>query len=100
MVQCWCGQTAVVRTSWTNQNPGRRFYGCCDFIDWYDPPMCARSVSIIPSLLRARNAIQATLDDTRREAAKMKKYLILSWMQSMVFAYLNPSEWNFKVLLT
>ncbi|PWA95313.1 zinc finger, GRF-type [Artemisia annua] len=78
MVQCWCGQTAVVRTSWTNRNPGRRFYGCCDFIDWYDPPMCARSVSIIPGLLRARNAIQATLDDTRREAAKMKKYLILS----------------------
>lgn len=33
MVQCWCGKTAVIRTSWINRNPGCRFYGCCDFID-------------------------------------------------------------------
>ena len=85
MVQCWCGQTALIHTSWNNRNLGRRFYGYCDFIDWYDPPMCARSVSIIPGLLRARNAIQATLDDTRREAAKMKKYLILSWILFLLF---------------
>ncbi|GJX81898.1 zinc finger, GRF-type containing protein [Tanacetum coccineum] len=28
MVCCACGLEAVIRTSWTNQNPGRRFYGC------------------------------------------------------------------------
>ncbi|GJS79517.1 zinc finger, GRF-type containing protein [Tanacetum coccineum] len=28
MVHCACGLEAVMRTSWTNRNPGRRFYGC------------------------------------------------------------------------
>ncbi|GJY89044.1 retrovirus-related pol polyprotein from transposon TNT 1-94 [Tanacetum coccineum] len=28
MVRCACGLEAVIRTSWTNRNPGRRFYGC------------------------------------------------------------------------
>ncbi|GJS46013.1 hypothetical protein Tco_0596134, partial [Tanacetum coccineum] len=27
MVRCSCGLKAVIRTSWTNRNPGRRFYG-------------------------------------------------------------------------
>ncbi|GJX91111.1 hypothetical protein Tco_0344437, partial [Tanacetum coccineum] len=26
--RCACGLEAVIRTSWTNRNPGRRFYGC------------------------------------------------------------------------
>nr|GEU76540.1 putative nucleotidyltransferase, ribonuclease H [Tanacetum cinerariifolium] len=40
---------------------GRRFYDCptlsptcVNFLRWYDPPMCQRSVQIIPGLLRAR----------------------------------------------
>jgi hypothetical protein len=28
MVYCWCGKEAMMRTSWTSRNPGRRFY-CC-----------------------------------------------------------------------
>ncbi|GJV90712.1 hypothetical protein Tco_1538525 [Tanacetum coccineum] len=28
MVRCACGLEAVIRTSWTNRNPGLRFYGC------------------------------------------------------------------------
>ncbi|GKA78762.1 hypothetical protein Tco_0785299 [Tanacetum coccineum] len=28
MVRCACGLEAVIRTSWINWNPGRRFYGC------------------------------------------------------------------------
>nr|GEV15174.1 zinc finger, GRF-type [Tanacetum cinerariifolium] len=28
MIRCACGLKAVIRTSWTNRNPGRRFYGC------------------------------------------------------------------------
>ncbi|GKD17406.1 zinc finger, GRF-type containing protein, partial [Tanacetum coccineum] len=27
-VRCACGLEAVIRTSWTNQNPGRSFYSC------------------------------------------------------------------------
>ncbi|KAL8217858.1 hypothetical protein R6Q57_021231 [Mikania cordata] len=28
MTMCYCGRLATVRTSWTDQNPGRRFYSC------------------------------------------------------------------------
>ncbi|KAG8379460.1 hypothetical protein BUALT_Bualt07G0090800 [Buddleja alternifolia] len=56
---CRHPKTARVRTSWTNDNPGRRFKCCadgkCDFFTWFDPPMCARSKLIIPGLLRRLN---------------------------------------------
>ncbi|GKD34909.1 zinc finger, GRF-type containing protein [Tanacetum coccineum] len=63
--RCTCGLEAVIRTSWTNRNPGRRFYGCptlsptcVNFLGWYDPPMCQRSVQIIPGLWRSRNKLE------------------------------------------
>ncbi|XP_057801455.1 uncharacterized protein LOC131016752 [Salvia miltiorrhiza] len=41
-------------TSWTDDNPGRRFYGCrnwrmknCGFFVWYDEPMCERAREVI-----------------------------------------------------
>ncbi|GJS17103.1 zinc finger, GRF-type containing protein [Tanacetum coccineum] len=50
MVRYACGLEAVIRTSWTNRNSGRRFYGCptlsptyVNFLRWYDPPMCQRT---------------------------------------------------------
>ncbi|GKE51846.1 hypothetical protein Tco_1487002 [Tanacetum coccineum] len=42
--RCACGLEVVIRTSWTNRNPGRRFYGC--------PTL------IIPGLLRSRNELE------------------------------------------
>ncbi|GJV29259.1 hypothetical protein Tco_1385707 [Tanacetum coccineum] len=69
--------TAVIRTSWTNRNPGRRFYGCptlsptcVNFLRWYDPPMCQRSVQIIPGLLRSRKELEeiiAMVEEKRRK---------------------------------
>nr|KAJ0224307.1 hypothetical protein LSAT_V11C100044930 [Lactuca sativa] len=65
---CFYGNVAVVRTSWTSQNPGRRFYACLKmvsklilgsrygFLGWVDPPMCQRSTVIIPGLLRTMNS--------------------------------------------
>ncbi|GJY37017.1 zinc finger, GRF-type containing protein [Tanacetum coccineum] len=76
MVRCECGLEAVIRTSQTNRNPGRRFYGCptlsptcVNFLRWYDPPMCQRSVQIIPGLLRSRNELEeilAMVEEKRR----------------------------------
>ncbi|KAF5777957.1 putative transcription factor GRF family [Helianthus annuus] len=28
MKRCSCGRIATIRTSWTDDNPGRRFYSC------------------------------------------------------------------------
>nr|GMD37749.1 zinc finger, GRF-type [Ipomoea batatas] len=66
--ECECGRQLVIRTSWTDRNPGRRFWHCsesavssvfgmkgCGFFDWADPPMCPRAISIIPGLLRRIN---------------------------------------------
>ncbi|CAI0429660.1 unnamed protein product [Linum tenue] len=44
---CRCVVPAVLRTSWTDANPGRRFFGCanyrgvnaCNYFRWIDPPL-------------------------------------------------------------
>ncbi|PWA48507.1 zinc finger, GRF-type [Artemisia annua] len=91
MVFCHCGKRAVVRTSWTPTNPGRRFYACpdrnsdCRFIDFMDPPMCQRSVQIIPGLLRNINNLQANLSQVQDDHARVKKYLIRTWIEICLF---------------
>ncbi|GJV47462.1 zinc finger, GRF-type containing protein [Tanacetum coccineum] len=89
MVRCACGLEAVIRTSWTNRNPGRRFYGCptlsptcVNFLRWYDPPMCQRSVQIILGLLRSRNELEEILAMVEEKRRKLLKFLIISWICS------------------
>ncbi|KAL8237482.1 hypothetical protein R6Q59_018563 [Mikania micrantha] len=86
MVFCWFGKQAMLTTSWTSRNPGRRFYGCpekgsnCKFVGWHDPEMCQRSLEIISGLLRSkneleieRNKLQAKVRATEEGARQMKK---------------------------
>uniref|UniRef100_A0A5B7BJA2 Putative cyanogenic beta-glucosidase-like n=1 Tax=Davidia involucrata TaxID=16924 RepID=A0A5B7BJA2_DAVIN len=48
--QCYCGLRAPLKTSYTLDNSGRRFFGCsnyntgmkCQSFTWFDPPPCAR----------------------------------------------------------
>ncbi|KAL2463944.1 GRF-type domain-containing protein [Forsythia ovata] len=52
-----------MRTSWTENNPSRRFRGCrfygrldaCDYFSWVDPPPHLRYKNIINGLLRKAN---------------------------------------------
>ncbi|GJX43813.1 zinc finger, GRF-type containing protein [Tanacetum coccineum] len=88
MVRCACGLEVVIRTSWTNRNLGRRFYGCptlsltcVNFLRWYDPPMCQRSVQIIPGLLRSRNELKEIVAMVEEKRCKLLKFLITSWTQ-------------------
>ncbi|PWA43607.1 zinc finger, GRF-type [Artemisia annua] len=82
MVVCACGRTAIIRTSWSNYNPGRRFYSCpitgsdCPFIDWFDPPMCQRAVAIIPGLLRGRNNLEHQLREMEQERARIRRRMM------------------------
>ncbi|GJS87658.1 hypothetical protein Tco_0770294 [Tanacetum coccineum] len=85
--RCACGLEAMIMTSWTNQNPGRRFYGfptlsltCVNFLRWYDPPMCQRSVQIIPGLLRSRNKLEEILAMVEEKRRKLLKFLIIGWV--------------------
>ncbi|KAG8373237.1 hypothetical protein BUALT_Bualt11G0002800 [Buddleja alternifolia] len=36
-ITCYCGLRAQIRTSWTNENPGRRFHACADVVSSGDP---------------------------------------------------------------
>lgn len=55
---CTCGVELPLKTSWTLNNPGRRFRACpsygtpayCGAFQWWDPEMCSRSKQIIPGL--------------------------------------------------
>ncbi|GER40470.1 GRF zinc finger containing protein [Striga asiatica] len=78
---CYCGERSVIRTSWTSENPGRRFRSCieyegegnpeCDFFSWVDPPMCRRSTEIIPGLLRKSNVLRAENEELREENIRL-----------------------------
>ncbi|KAL2472505.1 GRF-type domain-containing protein [Abeliophyllum distichum] len=60
---CLCGHISATRTSWTENNTGRRFRGCrfygradaCDYFSWVDPPLHPRYKNIINGLLRKAN---------------------------------------------
>ena len=89
-MSCFCGNPAVVRTSWTNINPGRRFQACsqvpgCGFFVWVDPPMCARAIAISPGLLRTRNELQQALAGMVAENRRLKICLIGSWIFFILF---------------
>ncbi|MFS8018692.1 putative transcription factor GRF family [Helianthus anomalus] len=86
MVLCDCGKEALILTSWTDRNPGRRFYGCpdqgstCRFIGWVDQSNCHSCVKIIPGLLRNRNMLEEKVKELKSETMKLKKILFLSWV--------------------
>ncbi|KAK4432748.1 hypothetical protein Salat_1037000 [Sesamum alatum] len=83
-VDCYCGRRAVVRTSWTEVNPGRRFNACrdynrggCGFFDWEDPPMCRRARAIIPRLLRKKNEMEQEIMKLKCSKKKLWKVILL-----------------------
>ncbi|TYI39424.1 hypothetical protein ES332_A02G097500v1 [Gossypium tomentosum] len=56
-VKCHCNKLAPRDTSWSDLNPGRRFYGCsdfrdggCDFFKWYDGKKCDREIELLRQL--------------------------------------------------
>ena len=77
-----CGAPTTITRSWTPINLGRHFFMCpnCGFDDWMDPPMCPRSVAIIPVLLRRINNIEETYRLNARKARRVMMLLCLSWV--------------------
>ncbi|CAA0810360.1 zinc knuckle (CCHC-type) family protein [Striga hermonthica] len=78
--ECDCRKPCVVRTSWTYENPGRRFYSCnykkgggCNFFCWVDGPMCTRSRQLIPGLLCKSNELHQILQEIQEENDKLKE---------------------------
>ncbi|KAL4355332.1 hypothetical protein GQ457_06G016900 [Hibiscus cannabinus] len=64
---CNCGARSTLTTGRTDENPGRRFWGCenyekslraCKIFVWYDPPVQNQSRSVIVGLLRKVSAME------------------------------------------
>ncbi|CAN0853368.1 hypothetical protein LINGRAHAP2_LOCUS5610 [Linum grandiflorum] len=67
--RCWYGGNMVLLTSWTEKNPGRRFWKCESqnktntrefrhYFEWHDPPIEERSKLVINGLLRRLSKIE------------------------------------------
>ncbi|KAG4215917.1 hypothetical protein ERO13_A01G209050v2 [Gossypium hirsutum] len=83
---CYCGNIANLRTSWSNDNPGRRFFGCkkyvigyqnaCHFFTWFDPPVTRSRIVVLGVLKKVR-----TMEDARRNERKI-------WLMVLLFVIL------------
>ncbi|XP_020082379.1 uncharacterized protein LOC109705975 [Ananas comosus] len=77
---CHCGLPYTIKTSWTQNNPGRRFYGCpryrmqesnaCNYFGWYDPQFTSQSISMVNGLLESNNKLR----EEAAVAAKRKRW--------------------------
>ncbi|WCJ18266.1 hypothetical protein M5689_000634 [Euphorbia peplus] len=79
---CDCGFEAAVRTSWTNDNPGRRFYNCrnkgnrhgsCNYFLWIDDKLEDRPMSIVLGLLRKLERMEIECAQLRETGRRNKK---------------------------
>ncbi|KAH6806486.1 hypothetical protein C2S51_031317 [Perilla frutescens var. frutescens] len=84
---CECGITEVIWTSWTNENPGRRFYGCCNYrsskgvipkagcnhFRWCDVEMSDRVKEVLNTLKMEKPAL---LKENRNLAKQCESVLV------------------------
>ncbi|CAH9067921.1 unnamed protein product [Cuscuta europaea] len=111
---CACGIPLKMLTSWTDDNPGRRFLTCstlkgnggCKMFEWVDPEMCPRSKMIIPGLLRKINKLQVELEEKNAMPKKKKKWTVLwcvmggmlllgSWIVCFDIGSKNKLAWDY-----
>ncbi|KAL6559253.1 hypothetical protein OROHE_006622 [Orobanche hederae] len=76
---CECNKTVVLKTSWTDEDPGRRFETCaklgrgvcCAHWNWFDPETCPRSKQVIPGLLQLINEKDEIIEELLEEKADL-----------------------------
>ncbi|XP_058724088.1 uncharacterized protein LOC131595673 [Vicia villosa] len=87
--QCRCGLEAPLMTSWTDSNPGRRFFWVwdvqgnvmvqghkrCSHFVWYDDELSSRAKEIIYSLQKKLEHERARLDEANTKVAEVKMKL-------------------------
>ncbi|KAL2550805.1 uncharacterized protein Fot_12335 [Forsythia ovata] len=85
---CYCGEVPILKTSWTEMNPGRRFWGCrfygkvgaCDFFEWGDPAPHARYKSVMNGLLRKKSEAE---EEIVKMGRTMRNWKIALWVVLM-----------------
>ncbi|XP_060190922.1 uncharacterized protein LOC132620262 [Lycium barbarum] len=97
---CRCGFPAVVRISWSDDNPGKRFWGCqnykvkgrssCKFFDWYEPPFLEQANGVIWGLLKKKNKYEQEL----KWSKTLKICLCISVLCNLMFYLGSGSSTN------
>ncbi|KAL6494493.1 hypothetical protein OROGR_031293 [Orobanche gracilis] len=95
LIYCDCGVRSPILTSWTDDNPGRKFFGCgfyevygkkcCGFFQWYDDEdFLAAKDKVIARLVKKNEEMNENNEDVkeknqqmRNKIEDMKKELIL-----------------------
>ncbi|XP_075666456.1 uncharacterized protein LOC142636206 [Castanea sativa] len=85
---CYCPspQKPVLVVSWTENNPGRRFYGCpnywvgkkCKFFQWIDDEICERGKVLIPEMRQKILRLQVEVSTCKKREKFLTVCLILS----------------------
>ncbi|XP_058773526.1 uncharacterized protein LOC131647679 [Vicia villosa] len=95
--ECYCGIDAPLMTSWTDSNPGRRFFGCgmykiqgfkkCSNFVWLDEEMNPRAKEVISSLLQNLNEEKQRVKDSisKEEETRMKMKLLKKQLKFNMF---------------
>ncbi|XP_058768557.1 uncharacterized protein At4g04775-like [Vicia villosa] len=81
--ECRCGLDAPLMTSWTDANPGRRFYGCgmykiqgykrCNHFVWYDEEMGPRAKDMISKLNQRLNIANLKIDEGKIQEDELNR---------------------------
>ncbi|RZB70552.1 hypothetical protein D0Y65_035499 [Glycine soja] len=100
-VFCLCNIEAPLVTSWTEENPGRRFYGCglykdrgtkgCNFFQWHDPVDNNRQKKIIVGLMKEVDELKLREKDLQTMISEMKMkekclwiVLVVCWLKNLM----------------
>ncbi|XP_028198010.1 uncharacterized protein LOC114382649 [Glycine soja] len=92
-VFCLCNTEAPLVTSWTEENPGRRFYGC-GLHKWHDPVDNNRQKKIIVALMKEVDELKLREKDLQSRISDMKMkekfiwiVLVVYWIDIVVMIY-------------
>ncbi|KAK6148207.1 hypothetical protein DH2020_019119 [Rehmannia glutinosa] len=102
---CHCGRNSIVKTSWTNLNPGRRYKACtkfrevggCHYFSWIDSPMCSRAQQIIPGLLKRINKHDNEVVKLKDEVQKLED--VVEKLENELKKKRSRDRWMWTVLV-
>ncbi|CAK8569970.1 unnamed protein product [Lathyrus sativus] len=99
--RCCCEFESPLITSWTYDNPGRRFHGCgnfkvmrkkgCNYVQWVDEDMSSRAKDVIRSLKDKNEELMDVIKDIKKneDLLKMKiRFMYYFVGLSLMFAFL------------
>nr|POE73968.1 hypothetical protein CFP56_56653 [Quercus suber] len=94
---CHCGKRAPVKTSWTGENIGRRFWACekygvndtCVYFVWLDPPTCARGRELLPLLREKVDSLEKEVAAAHAKEKKYSRALLFFTLSFIGFTWMN-----------